>query len=151
MSGQQRTQNDLGIALLRLAIGLVLLVHGAGKLLGVGPTATDLAQFAGFLGSLGVPLPSVFAPVVGVVETVGGLFVLVGVATRYAAVLIAADMLVATVLVHLPRGFSVSNGGYEFTLTLFLVSLSLVFLGPGAFSIERSVLDGELTVSSVGG
>jgi putative oxidoreductase len=145
-----RNAVDWGIALLRLAIGFVFVVHGAGKLLGVGPFATSLDQFAGFLGTLGVPLPTLFAFVVAVVEAVGGLFVLVGFLTRFAAAAIAVNMLVATLLVHLPNGFAASDGGYEYTLTLFLVSLSLVLLGSGAFSVERIAFGRELFVPTSG-
>lgn len=148
MSAAQRLPADWGIALVRLALGVVFVVHGVGKLFGVGPSATGLSGFSGFLGSLGVPFPSVAALGVALVETVGGLFVLVGFLTRYAALFIAIDMLVATLLVHLPRGFSASEGGYEFTLTLFLVSLALVFLGSGALSVDRAVLGDERTTST---
>ena len=145
------TTTDWGIALVRLAVGVVMVVHGVGKLFGVGPSATGLDQFAGFVGGLGVPLPTLAALGVALVETVGGLFVLVGLLTRYAAALFAADMLVATLLVHLPNGFSVSDGGYEFTLTLFLAALALVLLGSGSLSVDRAVLGREPVPGAVRG
>ncbi|MFC4553410.1 MULTISPECIES: DoxX family protein [Halorussus] len=149
MANGATTSSDLGIALVRLAVGVVMVVHGIGKLFGVGPSAAPLGEFGGFLGSLGVPLPTLVALGVALVETVGGLFVLAGFLTRYAAALFAADMLAATLLVHLPRGFSVANGGYEFTLTLFLAALALVFLGSGSFSVDRAVLGREPVPSAV--
>lgn len=129
---------------LRIGIGTIMTVHGLGKL-GIGPAATPegIGGFAGFLVSLGVPLPSVAAWVVTMVELVGGLLLLVGLFVRYAAVLIAADMVVATLLVHLPNGFAVSDGGYEFTFLLALASISLVLSGPGVLSLERALLGGE--------
>ncbi|WP_158058674.1 DoxX family protein [Halorussus halophilus] len=150
MPETRSTSTDWGIALVRLALGVIFVVHGVGKLFGLGPTATGLDGFAGFLGGLGVPLPELAAVGVALVETVGGLFVLAGLLTRYAAALIAVDMLVATILVHFPQGFAVSNGGYEFTLTLFLVALALVFLGSGALSVDRAVLGRGRTVPTVG-
>ena len=65
---------------LRLVVGLVFILHGAQKLLDPGPAGT-----AGFLGQLGVPLPAVAAAVLIAVELVGGLLVLIGWRTRWAA------------------------------------------------------------------
>ena len=151
MATRGTTTADWGIALVRLAVGVVMVVHGVGKLFGAGPSATGLDQFAGFIGGMGVPLPTLAALGVALVETVGGLFVLVGFLTRYAAALFAADMLMATLLVHLPNGFAVSDGGYEFTLTLFLVALALVLLGSGSLSVDRAVLGREPVPGTVRG
>jgi putative oxidoreductase len=121
---------------LRLALGVVMVVHGADKVGGV-------AGFAGFLDSMGIPVAIVFAWIVTVVELVGGLLILAGVFTRYVALLFAVDMAVATVLVHLPNGFSASDGGYELTLVLFLVAIALALQGAGPLSLEREVRGGE--------
>lgn len=98
----------------------------------------------GFLASLGVPSPTLFAWIVGIVELLGGLLLLAGLFTRYAAVLLATDMFVATWLVHLPNGFAVDTGGYEYTLVLMLVSIALVFSGPGRLALEYAIFDREL-------
>lgn len=130
---------------LRLGVGVVMVVHGLGKL-DLGPLANDagVAGFAGFLASMGVPAPSALAWVVTLVEAGGGVLVLLGVLTRYAAALVALDMAAAFVLVHLPNGFAVSEGGVEFVLVLGLAALALVLSGPGALSLERAVLGREL-------
>jgi putative oxidoreductase len=130
--------------LMRLALGTVFVVAGAGKVLGVGPKASGIEGFAGFLASLGVPSPTLFAWIVGTVELVGGLLLLVGLFTRYAAVLLAADMFVATWLVHLPNGFAVADGGIEFTMVLLLISIALVLSGPGRFALEYAVFGREI-------
>lgn len=135
--------SDWSVALLRFGLGIVFLVHGIGKLFGVGPAAADLAGFAGMLSGMNVPAATFFAYVVAIVEGLGGLLVLLGLFTRYASALIAVDMLTATVLVHLPNGFAVSNGGYEFVLVLFLMATSLVLSGAGALSLELALFDEE--------
>lgn len=141
MSTQSST-TAWSIVLVRAALGSVMLVHGLGKLLQVGPTATPLGEFAGTLSSLGVPLPELFAWVVALVETFGGLCVLVGLLTRYAAAAVAINMFVATVVVHVPRGFAVSDGGFEFTFVLFLLAIALVLSGAGPkLSLERALFD----------
>src|ERR687898_328368 len=65
----------LGTTLLRLIVGVTFAAHGAQKLVSFGFAGT-----AGFLGSLGVPMANVMAPVLIATELVGGLL-LVGVGT----------------------------------------------------------------------
>ena len=129
---------------LRVGVGTIMTVHGLGKL-GFGPLASPggVGAFAGFLASLGIPLPSVAAWVVTLVEFVGGLLLIVGLFVRFAALLVAANMTVATLVVHLPNGFAINDGGYEFALLLALAALSLVLSGPGTLSLERALLGGE--------
>ncbi len=119
-----------GILPLRLVVGLVFIVHGGQKLFGFG-----LAGTAGFLGSLGIPLPMVAATVVIAVELLGGLALLAGAATRIAALALAGDMLVAILTVHARQGFFVPHG-VEFVLTLLGACLTLAALGAGAFSVD---------------
>lgn len=99
-----------GPVIVRIALAIPLVVSGAGKLLGIGPKASGIAGFAGTLASLGVPVPELFAWIVGAVEFGGGLLILLGLFTRYAAALAAVNMAVATVLVHAPNGFVVGGG-----------------------------------------
>lgn len=151
MSTETRTGQvsgtNMNILLTRVALGIVFIVHGVGKLLGMGPAATGpgIPGFEVFLTNLGVPSPLLFAWVVAIVETVGGLFILVGLLTRVAAALTAIDMVAAAYLVHLPNGFVATDGGYELVLVLFILSLSLVISGDGGrLSLERLVFGREL-------
>ena len=122
---------------LRLAVGVVFLVHGAQKLFVFGPAGT-----AAFFEKIHVPAAGFTALVVIAVELLGGLALLLGAFTRVAALLLAVDMLGAILLVHLAAGFFLPNG-YEFTLTLLAASLSLVFMGAGPASIDAALgLDG---------
>lgn len=121
---------SLGLLLLRLGLGAVFIVHGAQKLFGGIPGTT------GFFASLGIPAPGVTAWVVGTVEFVGGIMIVIGLLTPLAAMLVAAVMLVAIVRVHLPQGFMVSDGGYEFAMMNLAAALALVFAGPGRFSVD---------------
>ncbi|NEU56152.1 DoxX family protein [Halorussus sp. MSC15.2] len=127
-----------------------MLVAGLGKVAGVGPKAMGIEGFSGFLSSLGVPLPTAFAWGVGLLELVGGLLLLAGLFVRVVGVLVALDMVVATVLVHLPNGYPAGDGGVELTLTLALVAVALALSGPGALSLERALFDRELAVPPTG-
>ena len=121
---------DAGLLIARLVFGLLFAAHGAQKLFGFG-----LAGTAGFLGSLGVPLPTVAAAGLITVELLGGVALILGAWTRTVAALLAADMLVAILTVHLRGGFFVPDG-VEFVLTLLGGCLALVGLGAGSCSID---------------
>lgn len=123
---------------LRLAVGAIFIAHGRQKLFG------GLAGFGQYLESLGVPLPGLFALLVALVEFLGGICLLLGLFTRWAALLIAIVMLVAILRVHLPHGLTGADG-FEFPLALLAAALSLALTGPQKLSLERSVLNRELS------
>ena len=140
LRGQSAAFAPYTITLLRVLVGITFLLHGL-------PKIGNLAGFGGFLGSLGVPLPGVMAVVVMLVEVVGGLALIVGLGTRIAAILLAIDMLVATVLFKLPQiGFIAPQGqgtGAELDLLLLVSCLVILGFGAGPLSIERNVLRRE--------
>jgi putative oxidoreductase len=125
-------QVSLGIAILRIAVGIIFAAHGYMKLFvwGIGGTTN---AFAG----MGVPVPGLTAPLVGVLEFFGGIALIVGVLTRLVSLGMAIDMLVAIFLVRIKGGFFAPNGA-EFEILLFVASLALVFTGAGAFSIDEA-------------
>lgn len=131
---QTQRNTDLrgwGLTVLRVVIGIVFLMHGIQKLGGgVGGTA-------GFLGSLGIPLPEVMAIVLIAVELLGGIALVLGLGTRFVAPLLAVTMLVALVTVHLDKGFFAQNGGYEFTLTLLAATVALALTGSGEAALDK--------------
>tara|TARA_Y100000310_G_C20605126_1_gene775105 strand:+ start:250 stop:516 length:267 start_codon:yes stop_codon:yes gene_type:complete len=80
---------------------------------------------------MGIPAAIVVAWIVALVETFGGLFILLGYQTRCAATLVTINIGVVLILVHLKNGFSAANGGFEYILLLFLGSLALALRGSG--------------------
>lgn len=119
-----------GPLFIRIPLGVIFIVHGSQKLLGAfgGP---GIFGFAGYLGKLRVPFPFVFSIIVTLVEFFGGIAILIGLLTRWAAPLIAIDMFMAILLVHISKGFFVSKGGWEFPFGNLFMALSLFFMGAG--------------------
>jgi putative oxidoreductase len=122
---------------LRLGLGLPLAAHGAQKLFGwfggYGLHAT-----AGFFGqNLGMHPALLWATLAGGGEFFGGLLVLVGCATRFAALTTGIVMAVAVWAIH-QSGFFAPNG-FEFPLVLLLASLSLIVSGGGALSLDAGL------------
>ncbi|MCC7371339.1 MAG: DoxX family protein [Chloroflexi bacterium] len=132
---------DLGLLVLRVAVGLILFGHGAQKLFGWfgGPgLAAATAMFGGHLRLR----PAPFWVLVGSLsEVVGGLLLVAGLFGPAGAVAVVAAMLVA-ITVHWPA-FWAQQGGIEYPLVLLVVALTLAIVGPGAYSLD-SVLGLQL-------
>jgi putative oxidoreductase len=120
-------QLGLGLALLRIAVGTVFIVHGHQKLFGMG-----FAGVTGAFSHMGVPLPGIMGPFVGLLEFFGGIALIFGLLTRVFALGFAIDMFVAWLLVLRPNGFS----HYELEFMLCSSSIALVLMGGGEFSVD---------------
>jgi len=114
---------------LRLALGIVFVVHGYQKIHGQG-----FDGVGEFFAGLGIPAAMVSAYIVTLVEFLGGISLIVGFLVRWWSALLAVVMAVATFVVHLPNGFT-GEGGYEWTFVLFFALVSLMLSGPGAWSL----------------
>jgi putative oxidoreductase len=123
---------DWGLAILRVVVGLTFFMHGWQKLFEMG-----LPGVTGMFGQLGIPGPSMMAALVSFLELAGGAALIAGLATRWVAALLVVEMLVAMFLVHLPKGFFVTDGGVELTLLLGGACLALALTGPGRFAVDR--------------
>jgi len=121
-----------GMLPLRLVVGLVFVMHGGQKLF-----VMKLAGVTAFFTSLGIPLAGLAAPVVTAVEVLGGLALILGAYTSWAALLLAVNMTVAILVVKLSGGFF-APGGVEFELTLLAAALSLAALGAGGYSWDAA-------------
>ena len=117
---------------IRILAGITFLAHGL-------PKFENIAGTQGFFGSIGLP-PELALPI-GLLEIIGGIFLIVGVVTRISAALLIIDMIGAIILVKLPDGFV---GGYELESLLIAISVSLLLTGPGRISIEWDVLKREI-------
>lgn len=119
---------------MRVVVGIVFVMHGGQKLF-----VFKMAGVTGMMTSLSIPMPGFFAVVVSLVEFLGGIALILGIATRVAAVLLAINMTVAILKVHMPHGFFAQGGGYEFPLTLLAANICLALSGAGAASLESAM------------
>jgi putative oxidoreductase len=124
--------------ILRVIAGVVFLVYGTNKL-------ADPAGFAGFVGSLGFPVPDVFAWLVIGLEIIGGAALVVGVLVRPVALLFLIEMTVTALRVKLERGIAPAEGsGMEIDLVLWAAAAALLILGAGRLSVDRDVIGRDL-------
>ena len=118
-------KRELGLLLIRLALGLLFFTHGLMKV-------QELSTVAAMFAHLG------FFPWVGFfiawLELLGGLALILGVATRFFAVVFGIEMLVAAIIVGSSRGI-----GLE--LILSIVSFGLALLGSGRYSVFKMECD----------
>ena len=118
----------------RVLVGIIMAAHGLQKLQ-VGP-----ATFGLVLSELGVPLPTFMAYVVTLVEFVGGILLIVGLLSRFAALLLTIDLVMAILLVKVHVGLlSPQSGpppGAELDLGLIAGFLVILLAGPGRLSLD---------------
>lgn len=132
MNPSSSSSTDLGIAALRISLGVMWVAHALLKLLVF--TLPGTAQFftsIGFPGFLAYP---VFA-----VELLGGAALLLGLYARQVALALVPVMAVAA-WVHVPNGWvhTSPGGGWEYPVFLIAASISLWLLGDGAGALKRS-------------
>lgn len=119
---------DLAILFLRIAVGVIFIVAGWGKITGIEGTQ-------GFFGNIGIPAAGLMAWVVALVEFVGGIMVLIGLYIRVPSILLAVVMVVAIFTVKMGGEFS----NMRIDITLLAMSLALFILGSGKISVEHLI------------
>lgn len=124
-------KQDVALGLLRVVIGIIFLAHGFQKLFIWGPTGV-----AATFGKLGIPFPMVSAYLATFAEFFGGLALLIGFATRLAAIPVGFTMVVAFLQVHLKGGFFLPTGS-EYVLALLTANIALVIGGGGALALDN--------------
>lgn len=123
----------LGLLVLRIALGVIFLTHGYPKLTRSAAAMQDLFVQHG--------LPAQLVYVAGVLETFGGILLMVGLFARPVALLLAIEMAVAIVKVHSGHGIMALRE-YEFPLALGTACLALATVGAGVLSGDH-LLFGE--------
>lgn len=134
------TRAPAAVLLVRLAVGVVFLSEGIQKFLF--PADLGVGRFT----RIGIPLPGLLAPFVGVVEVVGGVLLLLGLVTRLAAIPLVIDMVVAILTTKVPilldRGLWAMAHEARTDWAMLLGSLFLLAMGAGAWSLDAGLAEG---------
>lgn len=124
-------QADVGKLVLRLALGVLVLLHGVAKLRG------GLDPIEGMVTGSGLPGVLAYGALLG--EVLGPLMLIAGFYGRIGAILIAINMLFALGLAHMGQlGQLNEQGGWMLELQgMFLfTAIALALLGPGRYSVN---------------
>lgn len=113
---------DTTHGILRIVAGLLFMQHGVQKLFGwLGGTQVELVSQMG---------------VAGILETFGGLLIVLGLFTRPVALILFLEMVAAYVIAHIPMGLVPIQNRGELALLYAFIYLFLAAAGPGAFALD---------------
>ncbi|MGA4994615.1 DoxX family protein [Nonomuraea bangladeshensis] len=126
----KRVVFDVAALIARVVTGVIFVAHGLQKWQG------GLGATTQMFGGMGIPLPGAAAGFATVVETVGGVFLILGLLVRPVALLLLIDMIGAIVFVHGNRGVLVGEGGWELAGALGALCLLFLALGGGRIGLD---------------
>ncbi len=136
MTGRLNATTDTWVLLpVRLALGAIFIVHGIQK---VAPIwgGRGLAAWTSGHAPFNLQPSWAWLTAAAFAELIGGLLVFLGFYTRAGALMIACVMSVAMLGVHWNHGFFLTNGGFEYTLALLAMAITLMIAGGGNGSID---------------
>lgn len=120
---------DLGLLIFRLFVGLAMaFAHGLGKL----PPPDKLVEG---ITAMGLPMPGIMSWVVALAEFGGGLFIALGICTRFSAAILGFTMFVAGFVVHAADPFQVKELAFFYLASCVL----LIFTGAGKYSVDSKI------------
>lgn len=128
------TWREIAYTLVRVVMGYIIFMHGWAKITGPG-----FSGVSGMMARTGLVPGGAFAGAAMFLETVGGICLIIGLFTRFFAAALAVEMAIAFLFVHVSKGFSVGQGGFEFVLLLGIVLFAIAIRGGGQYSADRMV------------
>ncbi len=135
------TNAPAAVILIRLIVGGVFLSEGIQKFLY--PDALGIGRFT----KIGIPAPEVMAPFVGVCEIVCGVLFVLGLLTRFAAITMIINMLVAIWTTKIPillnSGFWSMAHEARTDYAMLLASIFLLVVGAGPWSLEAKIVQAK--------
>ncbi|MFN8053576.1 MAG: DoxX family protein [Acidimicrobiales bacterium] len=128
---------NLGLLLVRLAVGVTMIAHGYNHIFRGG----KIAGTAGWFESLGMKPGKLHAWLASLTELGAGAMLALGLVTPLAAGGCAGVMLVAWITNHRTNGFFIfrPGEGYEYVMNLFVASIALACIGAGEWSLDQAL------------
>ena len=126
---------NVGLALFRLVLGLLMAAHGAQKLFGWFG-GYGLAAVSGYFESLGFRPGRFFATAASLAEFSGGLLLVLGLFGPIGPALMVSVMIVAAISVHWQNGLFAMSNGIELPLLYATGATALALTGPGRYSLD---------------
>ncbi|HKC92068.1 MAG TPA: DoxX family protein [Candidatus Limnocylindria bacterium] len=129
---------DIALLILRVVIGGVVIPHGLLKF-GVVGKGGSITGVAGWFNSMGLRPGMFWAYVAALAEAGGGLLTVLGLGGPIGPGVLAADLVVVTIVAHWPQGFWAGGGkvGWEFPVPLAAGALAIALAGNGQWSLDR--------------
>ena len=112
------------LSVLRIVAGLLFFEHGTSKLFGFPPFAMGEIQVFSLIG------------LSAILESAGGLLLLIGLFTRPVAFILSGEMAFAYFMAHAPKSFFPANNGGDAAILFCFLFLYLSAAGPGAWSLD---------------
>ena len=126
-------QQAIALTLIRVIVGVVFMMHGWQKFAQMGHSGV-----AGYFAQAGIPMASLSAWIVMLLELIGGFLFAFGFLTRLVAAAFTFEMLVAIITMHWKNGFFMPKG-YEFALTLMVISIGFAIAGAARPSVDGAI------------
>lgn len=126
---------NLGILILRVAIGLTMAAHGWAKI----TSPSGIAGTAGWFDSIGMRPGRVHARAAAGTEILSGLFLAAGFLTAFAGAAFVGLMVVAGWTVHRANGFFIVKDGWEYNFVLAVIGVAIATTGPGEWSVDEAI------------
>jgi putative oxidoreductase len=112
------------LSVLRIMVALLFMEHGTSKLFGFPPFAMGEIQLFSLIG------------LSAILESLGGLLLLIGLFTRPVAFILSGEMAFAYFMAHAPKSFFPANNGGDAAILFCFLFLYLSVAGPGAWSLD---------------
>ncbi len=134
LAGFYEAMMPIAGTLVRIIVGIMFLMHVSIKYkIGADAVATNVMAKSGLEPALAWAYAAI------VLETLGGICLVIGLFTRFFAAALAIEMAIALLAYHLPHGYAASAGGYEYVLLIGAVCFVISMRGGGPYSVDRMI------------